>query len=362
MVDVVLTNLASLANQTSAITAINSNNEAITDGFEDCLSVNDTSSNTMNVDLNMNANHLYNLPYPASNTEPIRLEDLPSLLAGVSVLNPESSVMTGMASNQIPVASGTNSIVASIGLGSGDILVGQSSGSPLSKAISGDASMTAAGALTVSTLNGGDLSLPSGTDTVVTLAAAQTLTNKTLTTPKISSITNTGTITLPTSTDTLVGRATTDTLTNKTLTSPVITSPTISGSGTVTFGTVNTTTANVSGNLAVTGNVTVTGNISGNMIGTAPVSTTTNYTVQATDRDIIVNSAGTTTMTLPTASSNTGRRLNFKTVAAQAVNSASSNVVLVTTTSTTTGMLLNTAGKYIQLISDGTNWITMASN
>jgi hypothetical protein len=61
-------------------------------------------------------------------------------------------------------------------------------------------------------------------DTAVTadLTTAQTLTNKTLTTPIISSISNTGTITLPTSTDTLVGRATTDTLTNKTLTSPLI--------------------------------------------------------------------------------------------------------------------------------------------
>jgi len=53
--------------------------------------------------------------------------------------------------------------------------------------------------------------------TVATLTGSQTLTNKTLTTPVISSISNTGTLTLPTSTDTLVGRATTDTLTNKTL-------------------------------------------------------------------------------------------------------------------------------------------------
>jgi hypothetical protein len=46
---------------------------------------------------------------------------------------------------------------------------------------------------------------------------SETLTNKTLTTPVISSISNTGTLTLPTSTDTLVGRATTDTLTNKSI-------------------------------------------------------------------------------------------------------------------------------------------------
>ena len=64
--------------------------------------------------------------------------------------------------------------------------------------------------------------------TVATLTGTQTLTNKTLTTPIISSISNTGTLTLPTSTDTLVGRATTDTLTNKTLTSAVL-NGTISG-------------------------------------------------------------------------------------------------------------------------------------
>jgi hypothetical protein len=59
-------------------------------------------------------------------------------------------------------------------------------------------------------------------DTAVTadLSTAQTLTNKTLTAPVISTISNTGTLTLPTSTDTIVGRATTDTLTNKVLLTP----------------------------------------------------------------------------------------------------------------------------------------------
>jgi hypothetical protein len=68
-------------------------------------------------------------------------------------------------------------------------------------------------------------------DTAVTadLTTAQTLTNKTLTTPIIATISNTGTLTLPTSTDTIVGRATTDTLTNKTLTSPVINGGTLVG-------------------------------------------------------------------------------------------------------------------------------------
>jgi hypothetical protein len=81
----------------------------------------------------------------------------------------------------------------------------------------------------------------------VGLTNSVTLTNKTLTSPIISTISNTGTLTLPTSTDTLVGRATTDTLTNKTLTAPVITGKTsieqilekITVSATAATGTIN---------------------------------------------------------------------------------------------------------------------------
>lgn len=60
------------------------------------------------------------------------------------------------------------------------------------------------------------------TGAVADTQSTQTLTNKTLTAPKIATISNTGTLTLPTSSDTIVGRATTDTLSNKRITKRVL--------------------------------------------------------------------------------------------------------------------------------------------
>jgi hypothetical protein len=99
-------------------------------------------------------------------------------------------------------------------------------------------------ALTLTTTNTTNVTLPT-TGTLSTLSGNETLANKTLTSPVISSIVNTGTLTLPTSTDTLVGRNTTDTLTNKSFNSSIDykTSATTIASENVIQTTVTTTSA-----------------------------------------------------------------------------------------------------------------------
>ena len=158
---------------------------------------------------------------------------------------------------------------------------------------------------------------------IVQLTDAQTLTNKTLATPVISSILNTGTITLPTSTDTLVGKATTDTLTNKTLTSPTITGTgaiagiftgdltgnadtatkisSITNSNIVQLTNTQTLTNKTLTSPTITGTGAITGNFTGDLTGNADTATkissiTNSNIVQLTVAQTLTNK----TLTSPT--------------------------------------------------------------
>ena len=91
----------------------------------------------------------------------------------------------------------------------------------------------------------------------------------------------------------------------------------------------------------------------------APVTKTSSFTAADTDGWLICNGAGSITVTLPSPSSNTGRVIEFKTIAAQTVVSASSNVVPITGGAAGTAILPATAGAWATLLSDGTNWIIM---
>ena len=98
-------------------------------------------------------------------------------------------------------------------------------------------------------------------------------------------------------------------------------------------------------------------------IGSAPVIITADHTVVDSNLWLINNKAGSAcVLTLPAASSWTGRVVNVKTIQAQAVNSASSNVKPIDTNTAGTAIVTGTAGKWATLVSDGTDWVIMATN
>lgn len=103
-------------------------------------------------------------------------------------------------------------------------------------------------------------------------------------------------------------------------------------------------------------NVTAASVIAGS--GGAPATKTANFSVAANETWLINNKPGSScTVTLPTASSYTGRVLYFQNYQAQTLVSASSNVVPLAGGAATTAILEAVAGANATLVSNGTNWI-----
>jgi hypothetical protein len=151
------------------------------------------------------------------------------------------------------------------------------------------------------------------------------------------------------------------------------------GSGTVTSASVVSangfagTVATATTTPAITLTTTITGVLKGN--GTAisaavantdymgvgaPVTKTADFTVANGEIWFINNKSGSTcTVTLPAASSWSGRTLVFKNLQAQTLVSASSNVVPIDSTTAGTAILLAVVGNWATMVSDGTNWVIM---
>jgi hypothetical protein len=92
----------------------------------------------------------------------------------------------------------------------------------------------------------------------------------------------------------------------------------------------------------------------------APITKTADFTVANGEIWYINNKSGSTcTVTLPAASSWTGRTLTFKNMQAQTLVSASSNVVPIDSTTAGTAILLAVVGNWATMVSDGTNWVIM---
>jgi hypothetical protein len=127
---------------------------------------------------------------------------------------------------------------------------------------------------------------------IVGTTDTQTITNKTLTSPIITSISNGGTVTLPSSTTTLIGRDTTDTLTNKSIAASGnaisgITNANLSGSAEITNANLaNSTISGVSlgsslASLSFSGFISATGSYNGSTAVSVSVAATTANTANS---------------------------------------------------------------------------------
>lgn len=85
MSKVSLNNVANLQDTTTAAGTINNNSTAITTAVEKTLSRDGTAPNQMNASLDMNSNHIINLPAPITANDAVRFQDLTALQAGGTV-------------------------------------------------------------------------------------------------------------------------------------------------------------------------------------------------------------------------------------------------------------------------------------
>jgi hypothetical protein len=93
------------------------------------------------------------------------------------------------------------------------------------------------------------------------------------------------------------------------------------------------------------------------------IKTTATHTVGADENFMIYNgAAANVTVTLPAAASFPGRIIHMKNLSATyTVISNASNVKPANSDSAGTAILAATAGAWAMLVSDGTNWVIMAS-
>jgi hypothetical protein len=92
----------------------------------------------------------------------------------------------------------------------------------------------------------------------------------------------------------------------------------------------------------------------------AVVTKTADFALADTEGWVINNKSGSTcTVTLPAASSWSGRAVVFKNLQAQTLVSASSNVAPIGSATLGTAILPASVGAWATIVSDGTNWVVM---
>ena len=123
MAKLTLSDLTNLQNESSVVSTINTNNTSIETALENTLSRDGSSPNTMSADLDMNSNNILNLPAPASDTEPVRVIDIPDYMPDVfsqasapATTGPEGSLWIDSDSSGLDLYILTNSVWTDTGV------------------------------------------------------------------------------------------------------------------------------------------------------------------------------------------------------------------------------------------------------
>lgn len=122
MAKVILSDLANLQNQTTAVNTINVNNDAVATAMENTLSRDGTSPNQMNANLDMNSNRILNLPDASSDQEPVTKgvfdDTIESLESSVPLFATFVTVTSnGILENERRLTAGTNISISDAGAG-----------------------------------------------------------------------------------------------------------------------------------------------------------------------------------------------------------------------------------------------------
>lgn len=80
MSKITLNDVTNLSNESSATATINNNSDTIVAGFDNTLSRDGSSPNAMEANIDMNSNHIINLPEPSGGDEPLRLQDITNFI------------------------------------------------------------------------------------------------------------------------------------------------------------------------------------------------------------------------------------------------------------------------------------------